>query len=166
MTDEPANTPDAEPQKSNGGTPDEASGGAESAGRGSASASNEAGGGASNIHVDADWKREAQAEKERLAKEADEAAAQAAEAGDAAAPPEANFEVLVQQLAGQAALFLSDQPDPRTGQSLQRLDLAKHMIDLLGVLEEKTRGNLTDQERRLIDAMLYELRMAYVSAAS
>ncbi len=121
---------------------------------------------ASKIHVDADWKREAQQEKERLVREADQAAAAAAEAGEGVEVPEASFEVLVQQLAAQAALFLSDQQDPQTGEGLQRLDLAKHTIDLLGVLEEKTRGNLDDQEQRLLDTMLYELRMAYVSTAS
>jgi len=129
------------------------------------------------IHVDSDWKREAQAEKERLAGEAEQAAAAAPGKGAAAAPPgpggnrprqlpPANFTSLVQTLATQAAIFMSDQQDPETGESVQHLELAKHNIDLLAVLEEKTKGNLTDEERRLLDRMLYELRMAYVSAAS
>lgn len=132
--------------------------------------------GGPKIHVDSDWKKEAQAEKERLAREAEQAAASAppagghAAAGPQAAPPRelppANFTSLVQTLATQAAIFLSDQEDPETGESLRHLDLAKHNIDLLGVLEAKTRGNLTDDERRLLDRLLYELRMAYVSAAS
>jgi len=135
--------------------------------------------GGPKIHVDSDWKKEAQAEKERLAREAEQAAASAppaggrraaADAGPQAGPPRelppANFTSLVQTLATQAAIFLSDQEDPETGESLRHLDLAKHNIDLLGVLEEKTRGNLTDDERRLLDRLLYELRMAYVSAAS
>ncbi len=133
--------------------------------------------GESKIHVDSDWKREAQAEKERLAREAEQAAAAAPAKGAAAAPPgpgsdrprqlpPANFTSLVQTLATQAAIFMSDQQDPETGESVQHLALAKHNIDLLAVLEEKTRGNLTDEERRLLDRMLYELRMAYVSAAS
>jgi hypothetical protein len=69
-------------------------------------------------------------------------------------------------LATQAAISMSDQRDPETGQPLQNLDLAKHYIDLMAVLEEKTRGNITDDERRLLDTLLYELRMGYVSAAS
>jgi hypothetical protein len=130
------------------------------------------------IHVDSDWKREAQAEKERLAREAETAAAAplrppAAEGEEAEAEaepegplPPATFDALVQQLASQAVLFLSRQRDPETGESLQRLDLAKHTIDLLGVIEEKTKGNLTADEQRLLDTVLYELRMAYVGAAS
>jgi hypothetical protein len=119
--------------------------------------------------VDSDWKKEAQAEKERLAHNAEQAAAAG---GPEGAPqeegplPPPSFSLLVQQLASQAALFMSREADPETGEILQRLDLAKHTIDLVGVLEEKTRGNLTPQERQLLDTVLYELRMAYVAAAS
>jgi len=80
--------------------------------------------------------------------------------------PPASFSTLVETLATQAAIFLSDQVDPETGQSLRHLELAKHNIDLLSMLEEKTKGNLTDGEKRILDSMLYELRMAYISAAS
>jgi hypothetical protein len=136
------------------------------------------------IHVDDDWKRQAQAEKERLAREAEAAAAAppprgpsgpaaGAEAGAGQGQPRggrrmppATFVSLVQALATQAALFLSDQHDPETGQPMQHLGLAKHNIDLLAVLEEKTKGNLADDEKAMLDRLLYELRMAYVSAAS
>jgi hypothetical protein len=132
--------------------------------------------GPGTVHVDADWKAEAKAEKERLAREMDgrgRAAAQktgsgagfAATAGPGRLPP-ASFAALVQTLATQAAIFLSNETDPETGRPLRNLDLAKHNIDLLSVLDEKTRGNLTDEEKRLLDRYLYELRMAYVSAAS
>jgi len=123
------------------------------------------------IHVDSDWKKEAQAEKERLAREA-EAAEPSAAGGPGAEPgadqalPQASFASLVQMLATQTAIFMSDQRDPQTGRSMQHLDLAKHNIDLLAVLEEKTRGNLADDEKKLLDHLLYELRMAYVSVAS
>jgi hypothetical protein len=138
--------------------------------------------GGSRIHVDSDWKRQAQAEKERLAREVESAAAaKAAAAARPAGPagpdlaaemqagrrmPPANFNALVQTLATQAAFFMSDQVDPETGASIQNLELAKHNIDLLRVLEEKTKGNLTDEEKRLLETLLYELLMAYVSAAS
>ncbi len=46
------------------------------------------------------------------------------------------------------------------------LDMAKYQIDLLGVLEEKTRGNLTADEQRIFDAALYEVRMRFVSVSS
>jgi len=130
------------------------------------------------IHVDSDWKREAQAEKERLARELEREPkapppGQGPAAGPAAAAmhgeegrlPAPSFVGLVQSLATQAAIFLSDQVDPETGETLRNLDLAKYNIDLLGVLEEKTAGNLTDEEKRVLDTMLYELRMAYISTA-
>jgi hypothetical protein len=139
------------------------------------------------LHIDDDWKRQAQEEKERLAREIEAKAAQSARPASASGPapmggpaleeaaaglgdgrelPAASFSTLVQMLATQAAIFMSGQPDPETGQSMQNLDLAKHNIDLLRVLEEKTKGNLTDEEKRLLETLLYELLMAYVSAAS
>jgi hypothetical protein len=132
------------------------------------------------IHVDSDWKKQAQAEKERLAREVErQAAPPPPSPGVGAGPgptipaerprgeiPPASFSTLVETLATQAAIFLSDQVDPETGQSLRHLELAKHNIDLLSMLEEKTKGNLTDGEKRVLDSMLYELRMAYISAAS
>ena len=74
--------------------------------------------------------------------------------------------MLVQTLATQAAIFMSEQADPETGRPIRNLELAKHNIDLLRVLEEKTKGNLADDEKRLLETLLYELLMAYVSAAS
>jgi len=123
------------------------------------------------IHVDDDWKQQARVERERLAQELKREEGGAGpgrgsgEAGAARLPPP-DFETLARSLATQALMFLADERDPKTGESLRRLDLAKHSIDLLSVLEEKTRGNLNDGEKRLLDTLLYELRMAYVSAAS
>lgn len=146
--------------------------------------------GESRIHVDTDWKKQAQAEKERLAKEIDaqrqkQAAAEAAKVagGPATQPgvgpaagataqgpaedlPPATLETLIQTLATQAALFLSEQVDRRTGRPVRDVDLAKHNIDLLRVIEEKTKGNLTPDEKRMLESVLYELLMAYVNAAS
>jgi hypothetical protein len=142
-----------------------------------------------HLHIDDDWKRQAQEEKERLAREvaaksakpaapppgapqpprgqAFEAAAQAtANPDEMIELPQASFAELVRTLATQAAIFMSGQVDPETGEPVQNLDLAKHNIDLLRVLEEKTKGNLTDDEKRLLDTLQYELLNAYVSAAS
>jgi len=123
------------------------------------------------VHVDADWKAEAKAEKERLARETAAAGRTPGPGASEAAAgpgrlPAASLAGLVQMLATQAAIFLSNEKDPQTGRPLRNLDLAKHNIDLLAVLEEKTRGNLTDEEKRLLDRYLYELRIAYVGAAS
>lgn len=124
------------------------------------------------IHVDAEWKAQARADKERLAREA---AAAPETPADAAGPtddpnagrlPGPSFVSLVQTLATQALIFMSNERDPHSGRSLRNLDLAKHNVELLGVLEQKTAGNLTDDEKRFLDRTLYELRMAYVGAAS
>lgn len=134
------------------------------------------------LHVDSDWKEQARAEKERLAgeqktgaaKPAAAAGASGAAAGSRARPagrgagaalPPATFTMLVQTLAAQAMMFLSPERDPETGQPIQNLDLAKHSIDLLGVLQQKTKGNLTPEEKELLDTVLYQARMAYVQVA-
>jgi len=126
------------------------------------------------LHIDSDWKAQARAEKERLAREAETRETASPARGGAVAPgaaedeleplPPASFESLVQTLATQAMLFLTPQRD-RSGRAVINVELAKHSIDLLGVLEEKTKGNLTDDEKRVLDTALYQTRMAYVRTA-
>ncbi|NBC11496.1 MAG: DUF1844 domain-containing protein [Planctomycetes bacterium] len=135
------------------------------------------------IQIDSDWKAEAQREKERLAQQAKAKAQTQAPAGAAAADdaagapgsrpsagtrelPPANFETLMSLLASQALMYLGAYADPRTGQPMVELDVARHHIDLLAVLEEKTRGNLEDEEARSLASMLYELRSRYVQVAN
>ena len=65
----------------------------------------------------------------------------------------------------QALYYLGDLA-VRGGEPEVNLDMAKHHIDTLGVLEEKTAGNLTEDEKKLLDSALYETRMRYVSVAS
>lgn len=81
-------------------------------------------------------------------------------------PPPADFQYLVIFLATQALLCLGEQPDPMTGKKERNIPGAKHTIDLLSVIHEKTKGNLTEDEGLLIDNILYDLRMRYVQAAS
>jgi hypothetical protein len=64
-----------------------------------------------------------------------------------------------------ASVYLGDQPDPMTGMKAVNLTSAGHAIDVLTMLEEKTRGNLSDDERRLLEGALYELRLKYVEAS-
>ncbi len=78
--------------------------------------------------------------------------------------PPASFTTLVNSLMTQAMLYLGEVPT-QSGPILD-LDRAKHQIDLLTVIEEKTRNNLDEEEQRTIDAVLYELRMRFVSTAS
>lgn len=124
------------------------------------------------IQVDSDWKAQARAEKERLAKKPAETAAKPAAAAGAGAArgtqqiPPASFQTLVTTLATQALFAMGGIPDPRTGQRMAHLTLARHHIDLLGVLEEKTRNNLTEEETGTLAQTLYELRSRYIQAAN
>ena len=68
-------------------------------------------------------------------------------------------------LAAQAQVALGLFPDPVTHETKKQLPAAREAIDLLGTLEEKTKGNLTSQESALLGGLLADLRMAYVRAA-
>jgi hypothetical protein len=135
-----------------------------------------------SLHIDTDWKRQAQEEKKRLAEEearkaketsaaAPAAAAPGAPAPRGAAPrgrgelPPANFPTLVQSILTQILFYLGDLTQ-RGSEPNVNLDMAKHQIDIMGILEEKTRGNLSEDEQKLLDTALYEARMRYVSVAS
>lgn len=121
------------------------------------------------IQIDSDWKAQAQAEKERLAKQAKAAPEKGPTGSRGAGPgglPPASFEALVSTMATQALFAMGAIPDPRTGQRIQHLELARHHIDMLGVLEEKTKGNLTDEESQMLTSTAYELRTRYIQLAN
>ena len=72
----------------------------------------------------------------------------------------------VLSLAHTAAVHFGDVPDPVSGEkSAANLPAAQQMIDILALLEEKTRGNLTAEERQFLDQILYELRLRYVEVS-
>jgi hypothetical protein len=76
-----------------------------------------------------------------------------------------SFGAYIISLASTAALYFGDIPDPHTGERHEAdLGAAKQMIDLISLLQEKTKGNLTADEAKLVDDLLYELRMRYVQA--
>ncbi|MGB7345112.1 MAG: DUF1844 domain-containing protein [Pirellulaceae bacterium] len=136
------------------------------------------------IVVDTDW-------KEQVAKEKEQAAA--VEAADASkadfvpmdkdaqskpptpanvdddddapemAPPPASFEVLISMLFTQAMACLGQMPNPATGKPEINKPFAKHYIDTLEMLGEKTKGNTTDDESKMLGEAMHALRMAYVS---
>ena len=118
----------------------------------------------SKIHIDDDWKKQAQDEKEKLAKQ-EAAEKQTKKAVERGPLPAASFTLLVISLTTQVRMCLGDIENPASDQKQVDLELAKHNIDLLGVLEEKTRGNLSEDEKKLLDSVLYELRMRYVQLA-
>ena len=75
----------------------------------------------------------------------------------------ASFLSLIMSLASNAAASLGMMPHPVTGETGVDLATAKHWIDVLGMLELKTQGNLDQQEAQMIESLLADLRMQYVS---
>jgi len=77
-----------------------------------------------------------------------------------------SFLSLIMSLASNAAASLGMMPHPVTGESGVDLETAKHWIDVLGMLEKKTKGNLDQQEAQVLESLLADLRMQYVSFSS
>lgn len=78
----------------------------------------------------------------------------------------ASFLSLIMSLASNAAASLGMMPHPVTGETGVDLKTAKHWIDVLGMLEQKTHGNLDGQEAQVVESLLADLRMQYVSFTS
>ena len=76
--------------------------------------------------------------------------------------PPPSFSLLVTTLAGQAMLSMGALPDPVTGKREKQLDVARHFIETLAILEKKTAGNLTPDEAALLDGALHQLRLSFV----
>ena len=77
-----------------------------------------------------------------------------------------NFSSFLVSVASTAMMHLGAGPHPTTGQTGEtNLDLARESIDLLVLLKKKTEGNLTDEEAKLLDAVLYDVRMKYLEAS-
>jgi hypothetical protein len=77
--------------------------------------------------------------------------------------PQLSFTAFVLSLASTAAIHFGDLPDPLSGKpSEPNLDAAAQMIEILGLLDVKTRGNLTAEERQVLEQVLYELRLRFV----
>jgi len=101
--------------------------------------------------IDESWKEAVEKEKETLKKEGK------------FVPPEADFSFFITTLALQASIALGQVPNPATNQKEEDPAQAKFLIDTLGMLQEKTKGNLTADETTMLENVLYELRMQYVS---
>ena len=147
------------------------------------------------LHIDLDWKKQAQEEKKRLEEEEkkraeDRAAAEAAPAAPAGVVPAAvtasagaadgqgasrtangrelppaGIPMLAQSLVTQTLYYLGEGAAARGGSEAANMDMAKHLIDTLGVLEEKTEGRLTPDEQAVLDTALYEARMRFIAVA-
>ncbi|MGD9644886.1 MAG: DUF1844 domain-containing protein [Pirellulales bacterium] len=135
---------------------------------------------APKIIVDEDWKSQVQREKEALAAQqqatapaqpetpppaaaAPEAAASAAASAPHGPLPPASLTILITSLVAQASMVLEESLKREGNERNQFLDEARHIIDLLQVLEEKTKGNCTDDEAKLLGQALTEMRLAFVT---
>ena len=78
--------------------------------------------------------------------------------------PEVNFNSLIISLSSSALLHLGEIADPSTGEKKKDIAMAKQSIDIISMLREKTRGNLTDEEQKFIDNILTDMRWRYVKA--
>ena len=118
---------------------------------------------AKKIIIDEDWKTQVEREREQ-AREQEQTQP---EAGPAAAGkqkmPEASMTFLISTLSAQILASLGQFPDPVVGKPVVHLDYAKLNIDTLTILQEKTQGNLTEDEAQLLEQTLHELRMLYVT---
>jgi hypothetical protein len=82
-----------------------------------------------------------------------------------AAPPPINFVTLVLSLSSSALIQLGEIPDPFTKKTEKNLTAAQQTIDILGMLDEKTKGNLSPEESQTLEAALYDLRLRYLKAS-
>ncbi|MBN2376542.1 MAG: DUF1844 domain-containing protein [Sedimentisphaerales bacterium] len=141
------------------------------------------------IVSDENWKAQARQEKEKLSGQSKQSAqpdhsAQPAQPDSSPSAPDdseqdqtpdeqqpvgippASFMTLINSYVIQTYYCLGKFADPEKGEKPEvNLDLAKHHIDMLDVLEEKTKGNLTEQEKKVLSVALNETRMMYVQAA-
>ncbi len=128
-----------------------------------------------SIQIDSDWKKQAQEEKRKLAEQT--ASAKPAPAAPAASSatmdqgdhvvrqlPTPSLATLIQSTMTQALYYLGELAD-EGAQPTMNLDMAKYHIDTLGVLEQKTKGNLTADEQRILDQTMYDLRGRFVGVA-
>jgi len=119
---------------------------------------------APKLIIDDDWKSSAQAEKEKLAAAEKEKAEQAATQGPGGLPEQIGFKELISLFATQALMYLGAIPD-QSGRAMVSLEVAKLNIDLLGVVQEKSKGNLNEEEQEMIDGTVNELRMQFVEVS-
>src|SRR3989338_3431280 len=100
---------------------------------------------------DESWKEAVEKEKETLKKDGK------------FVPPQPDFNFFVTTLSLQASIALGEMHNPSTNKKEEDLAQAKFLIDTLGMLKEKTKGNLSTEEANFLENILYELRMVYVS---
>lgn len=98
-----------------------------------------------------------------MSSEHDSANKATGKASCACSMPEVTFSTFILSLASSALVHLGEVPDPDSGETRCNLDVAKHSIDILSMLQCKTRECLDADEHRLLEGLLYELRIKYVA---
>ena len=101
--------------------------------------------------IDESWKQSVEKEKEKL------------KTPGKFVPPEPDFKFFITTLTLQASIALGQMANPATGKIEADPTQSKFLIDTLGMLQEKTKGNLTQEEIDLLENLLYELRVAYLA---
>ena len=76
--------------------------------------------------------------------------------------PEVNFSTFIVSLSTEILFHLGEIAHPGTGERQKNLVLAKHAIDTLAMIQDKTKGNLTEEEQKFLESMLYDLRMCFI----
>lgn len=114
------------------------------------------------IIVDEDWKAQAQKEKEDLVKETEAKEAEDVQTQEKREMPAADFSGLVSMLTTQAFFALGLIRGEEDKEQPPDLQLAKYNIDLLDVIEQKSKGNLNEDEEKLLSGALHQLHMAFV----
>ncbi|MBA7687436.1 hypothetical protein ES703_95899 [subsurface metagenome] len=118
------------------------------------------------IIIDEDWKNQAQKEKEILAAQEKVEKEKETEQKARREPlPQGNFAALVSMLVTQALFALGAVRFEGQKEKEPDLELAKYNIDMLETLQEKTKGNLSEEEKKVLETTLNEVRMAYVKIA-
>jgi hypothetical protein len=120
--------------------------------------------------VDESWKEQVEREKHTAERAATQPGPAPRPSPDVSEPqpereeaPEARWDLFISGLAMEALVAMGDMAHPGTRKPAMNLPRAKYLVDLLGILEEKTKGNLSIDEDRLLKDALYQLRMRYLS---
>lgn len=111
-------------------------------------------------------KEELSADEENKAKEEYRDASRKQQAAEETRLPKVNFSTFIFSLASSALVHLGEIPDPVTKRTEVNASMARHIIDTLAMIEEKTKGNLDKDEEQLLKSLLYDLRIKFVQKSS
>ncbi len=112
--------------------------------------------------LDEEGRLKEEVKEEEKKREREDKAKRGKEERQRAPLPEVNFSSFIISLSSSALLHMGEIPDPQTGQKKKDMELARHTIDTIAMLKEKTKGNLDAEEERLLNSILTDLRLRFV----